>query len=322
MAKTLRAGISVSTVERGLASAGLAATKTRTDDRAAMAADRGQRTHTPTSLGIRATNPVTTQRPTLTTSDAAHRASPSFAGGQRILVLVPELSTPPPLHRILRDHGYLVECAASCAAAVQALADLKPALIITDLALPDQSGPQLCDLLRRCSQAAIMIVTTSESEETCAQALYAGADDYVVKRRPTEFAARVAALLRRVKDPNDELVTAGDITIDLRTRDVWVRSRRVRLRPHEFDLLCDLARHPSMVRSYRTLLAVVWGSSIRLRSHYVRMCVAHLRRQIEPTPEHPQYILTERSVGYRLEPHGEHGDRTAQPAPFAESGRA
>ena len=105
-----------------------------------------------------------------------------------------------------------------------------------------------------------MIVTTSESEETCAQALYAGADDYVVKRRPTEFAARVAALLRRVKDPNDELVTAGDITIDLRTRDVWVRSRRVRLRPHEFDLLCDLARHPSMVRSYRTLLAVVWGS--------------------------------------------------------------
>ena len=88
----LRAGISVSTVERGLASAG-PATKTRTDDRAEMAADRGQHTHTPTSLGIRATNPVTTQRPTLTTSDAADRASPSFAGGQRILVLVPELST-------------------------------------------------------------------------------------------------------------------------------------------------------------------------------------------------------------------------------------
>ena len=220
-------------------------------------------------------------------------------------MLMPERATAQAVHMMLRAEGHDVDRADTCAAGVQRLADLKPDLILTDLLLPDRRGADLCRHLRKCSPAAIMVVTPIDEEDTCAEVLRAGADDYLVMPvRAKVFVARVAALLRRVKGPSDEVVAAGDITIDLRTRDVTVGARRVRLRPHEFDLLLHLARHPSAVLPYRTLLAAVWGPSVQLRPHYVRMAVAHLRRQIEPTPALPRYLLTERSIGYRLNPSG------------------
>lgn len=265
-------------------------TKHANDDERMARVDRMVEEHRPTPLNESAR------------IDAVRRASHVHA---RILMLMPQRATAQAVHTLLRAEGHHVDRANTCAAGVQRLADLKPDLILTDLLLPDRRGADLCRHLRRCSAAAVMVVTSIDNEDTCAEALGAGADDYVVMPvQPKMFVARVAALLRRAMGPSDEVVAVGDVTIDLRTRDVTVGARRVRLRPHEFDLLLHLARHPSAVLSHRTLLAAVWGPSIQLRPHYVRMAVAHLRRQIEPTPAEPRYLLTERAIGYRLEPSG------------------
>jgi two-component system, OmpR family, KDP operon response regulator KdpE len=235
----------------------------------------------------------------------ARIAQPALLRNGRILVLEPKPIMAGALQEILRGHGYEVRTADTCAGGVRWLTDLRPDLIIADLALPDLRNAELCRHLRACSQAGILVTTPVDDEDVCAEALHAGADDYVVRPfRMKELVARVAALLRRVKGPSGDVIAAGDIGIDLQTRVVTIAGRPMRLRPHEFDLLLHLTRHPSTVHSYRTLLATIWGGSIQLRPHYVRMCVAHLRRQIEPTPDRPRYLLTERGIGYRLEPCG------------------
>jgi two-component system, OmpR family, KDP operon response regulator KdpE len=254
-------------------------------------------------MGLPGTDCVALRQKRDNPSSASGTSSATRPHHGRILVLDAALGTARALHALLRGQGYTVECADSCVAGVKRLTDLQPDVIITDWVLPDLRGTDLCGHLRTCSQAAVMVVSRDHSEDTCATALHAGADDYVVMPwRAKELIARVAALVRRVTHPSDEVVAAGDVTIDLHTREVKVGDRRVRLRPHEFDLLLYLARRPSEVLPYRTLLAAVWGPSVQLRPHYVRMCVAHLRRQIEPTPTQPRYLLTERSIGYRLEP--------------------
>ncbi len=247
--------------------------------------------------------PKTPRQPaTVTTSEAAQRASTLSHQG-RILVVCSELATVRAFHALLQGQGHAVQCASTCAAAARILPDLRPEIIITDWLLPDQREAGLCEYLRRRSSAAIIVVNAVDDEALCAAALGAGADDVVSPSRAKELVARVTALVHRLKGRRDEVLAAGDITIDLQTRDVTVGTRVVRLRPHEFDLLVHFARHPSVVLPYRALLAAVWGPSVQLRPHYVRMCVAHLRRQIEPTPSQPQYLLTERFIGYRLEPH-------------------
>lgn len=222
-----------------------------------------------------------------------------------VLVLGDQLDMVRRVHDLLRGPGYHVRRADTCTAGIRRLADVQPDLIITSVALPDLRGAALCWHLRTCSQAAILVIAAEDEAHLCVEMLDAGADEFVVwPLRRNELLARVRALRRRVSGSHDDAIAVGEIQIDLQTRDVVVAQRRLRLRPKEFDLLLYLARHPRAVQTYRTLLAAVWGPSVQLRPHYVRMAVAHLRQRIEPNPERPSYLLTERSVGYRLDPSG------------------
>jgi len=198
-----------------------------------------------------------------------------------------------------------VRYATTIAAGLRSAAAFRPELIIIGDPFPEQGGADLYVRLRARSAAAIMVVTSLCDEEAYAQALHAGADDYVVTPFRTRiFRARLTALLRRVPAADDEVLNAGDISIDLQTRAVTVAGRQMRLWPHEFDMLAYLVRRPSTVHTYRSLLTAIWGPSVQMQSHYVRMCVMHLRRRIELDPQRPQYLLNERGIGYRLEPHG------------------
>jgi two-component system KDP operon response regulator KdpE len=97
-----------------------------------------------------------------------------------------------------------------------------------------------------------------------------------------------------------EIVVDPDLTIDFSRREVIVRGQKVVLRPTEYRLLYHLVSNAGRLLTHETLLSKVWGREYRDESHYLRLYITYLRQKLEKDPAHPQYILTERGVGYRF----------------------
>jgi two-component system KDP operon response regulator KdpE len=226
----------------------------------------------------------------------------------RILVVDDE----PQLTRVLRtglsSHGYEVRVAADGLSALETFGDWHPDLVVTDLAMPNVDGLELCRKLRAISSVPILILSARGEEATKVEALDLGADDYVTKPFGIdELLARVRVALRRAKaeastDPPQTILEAGELSIDLESRAVTVRGREVRLTPKEFDLLLHFMRNPGKVLTHRALLAAVWGGNYVEQNEYLRVFVAQLRKKLETDPTTPRYILTEPWVGYRFNP--------------------
>ena len=226
----------------------------------------------------------------------------------RILVVDDE----PQLTRVLRTglktHGYDVRVAADGVSALETFGDWHPDLVVTDLAMPNMGGLELCQRLREISQLPIIVLSVRGEEKTKVEALDAGADDYMTKPfGMDELLARVRAQLRRAQTSHATDVPAafleeGDFRIDLEARSVSVRGGEVHLTPKEYDLLIYFFRHAGKVLTHHTLLSAVWGSNSTEQGEYLRVFVGQLRKKIELDPSTPRYILTEPWVGYRFNP--------------------
>ncbi len=215
----------------------------------------------------------------------------------------------PQITRVLRTtlsaQGYDLRVAGDGEAALQVLKDWTPDLVITDLAMPNMDGLELCRRLRASSQVPILVLSVRGQERMKVQALDAGADDYVTKPfSMTELLARVRAHLRRAPSPQpaQPIIDLGDFHIDLEGHAVTVSGREVHLTPKEFDLLVYLGRHPHKVITHRALLTAIWGANSAEQPEYLRVFVGQLRKKIESDVDHPRYIVTEPWVGYRFEP--------------------
>ncbi len=227
----------------------------------------------------------------------------STAPAHRVLVVDDEPQIVRGLKIILRSAGYAVECAATKAEARAALAARPPDAIVLDLVLPDGSGIEVCEEVRRWSQLPILVLSAVGDEAEKVRALDAGADDYVTKPFGTdELLARLRAVLRRASEttvsPRIELLDG--IVIDLQDRSVSADGRDVHLTPIEFDLLRVLAQHRGRLVTHRQLLREVWGPAYGEETHYLRVHVAHIRAKIEADPSRPRSLITEPGVGYRL----------------------
>ena len=215
----------------------------------------------------------------------------------------------PQITRVLRTaltaHGYDVRVAHDGESALEMMKDWRADLVVTDLAMPNIDGVELCRRIRQKSEIPIIVLSVRDQDKTKIKALDAGADDYVTKPFSVdELMARVRANLRRLKEvsPAQTLIKDGDFLVDLDAHSVSVSGREVRLTPKEFDLLVYLAQHPRKLITTRKLLAAVWGAHSTEQPEYVRVFVNHLRKKLEPNPENPRYILNEPWVGYRFEP--------------------
>jgi two-component system KDP operon response regulator KdpE len=226
----------------------------------------------------------------------------------RILVVDDE----PQLTRVLRmglkSRGYDVRSAADGLAGFEAFNDWHPDLVITDLAMPNVDGLELCRRLRAISTVPIIVLSAKGEEKTKVEALDLGADDFVTKPFGIdELLARVRAALRRSKvpAPNETTQTtldSGDFHVDLETREITVRGKSIHLTPKEFDLLVYFIKHSGKVLTHRTLLAALWGGNYVEQNEYLRVFVGNLRKKIEPDAASPRYILTEPWIGYRFDP--------------------
>lgn len=221
----------------------------------------------------------------------------------RILVVDDE----PQLTRVLRtglkSRGYDVRAAADGLSGFETFSDWHPDLVITDLAMPNVDGLELCRRLRAVSQVPIIVLSAKGEEKTKVEALDLGADDFVTKPFGIdELLARVRASLRRATtqtkiEPKPAILDSGDFHIDLESRKVTVRGAEVHLTPKEFDLLVYFVKHAGKVLTHRTLLAAVWGGDYVEQDQYLRVFVGNLRKKLEK-----DYIVTEPWVGYRFTP--------------------
>ena len=206
---------------------------------------------------------------------------------------------------ILRSAGFDVSQAQTKREALDAVAVRPPDVMILDLVLPDGSGVEVCEEVRRWSTLPIIVLSAVGDEREKVRALDAGADDYVTKPFGTEeLMARIRAMLRRrdSADGAEPVVRVGPVTIDLAARRVTRDGADVHLTPIEFDLLRVLVQHRGKLVTHRQLLQEVWGPGYDGETHYLRVHVAHIRRKLERDPARPELVLTDAGVGYRLAP--------------------
>jgi two-component system KDP operon response regulator KdpE len=225
----------------------------------------------------------------------------SAAPRQRVLVVDDEQQILRALRVILRDAGFEAVPASTAEEALDLVAVRAPDAAIIDLVLPDIDGIELCRRLREWSEMPLIVLSAVGDEDAKVRALAAGADDYVTKPfGPRELIARLQANLRRIDpDPEEALITAGELTIDLASRTVSRGGEAIHLTPTEFDLLRLLARNRGRLMTHRDLLIAVWGTGYGADTQVLRAHIANLRRKIEPAGG-PKLIRTDPGVGYRF----------------------
>jgi two-component system KDP operon response regulator KdpE len=225
---------------------------------------------------------------------------------QRVLVVDDEPQILRALGTTLRGAGFVVDTADTAEGALAAAAAQPPAAVILDLVLPDGSGTDVCRELRTWTDAPVIVLSAVGEEREKIAALDAGADDYVTKPFSVEeLLARLRAVLRRSMPDPGPVIEVGELRIDVPERLVTRAGARVKLTPHEFDVLRVLAQNQGKLLTHRMLLREVWGPSYQVEAHYLHVYVSHLRAKIEPDPAHPRYVLTEPGAGYRLVDPGE-----------------
>jgi two-component system KDP operon response regulator KdpE len=205
------------------------------------------------------------------------------------------------LRVVLRTAGFEVHAAATKQEALDALSVRPPDIVVLDLKLPDGTGVEVTEEVRRWSKLPIVVLSAVGDEAEKVRALDAGADDYITKPfGADELTARLRALLRRASDSPEPAIAFGDVKVDLGAHTVTRDGEEVHLTPIEYDLLAMLAKHRGKLVTHRQLLQEVWGPQYVDETHYLRVHVAHVRSKLERDPSRPRYIITEPGVGYRL----------------------
>lgn len=179
-------------------------------------------------------------------------------------------------------------------------------LVILDVMMPRMDGLETIRRIRQSSLVPVIVLSALGEETDKIRALNLGADDYLTKPFGVgELLARVQAVLRRARwaEPptRQGRLVRGEIVADLERHEVTVRGELIELTPTEFNLLVYLMEHAGKVLPHQTILQHVWGPEYGPESEYLRVYIGRLRQKVETDPANPNYLLTERGVGYSFE---------------------
>jgi len=223
---------------------------------------------------------------------------------EKILVIEDEESILMALEDNLRLEGYEVSSAKDGLQGLAAAKEKGYDLIILDIMLPKMDGFEVCKQLRQAGITTPILILTAKSQEIDkVLGLELGADDYVTKPfSPREVLARVKALLRRVKQPQQGIDTYhfGDIEVDFIKYEAEKKGKPIYLTALEFSLLHFLIQHKDQVMHRDSILDEVWGDDVYVTPRTVDKHIAHLRKKIEDEPSNPKYIIGVRGVGYKF----------------------
>jgi DNA-binding response OmpR family regulator len=218
-----------------------------------------------------------------------------------ILLVDDDRTLLPILARRLVREGYQVRTALSGRAALTSLEGSWPALLVIDLMMPGMDGFELCRRVKQIADLPIIILSAVDASEAKVRALETYAEDYVTKPfDPSELVARIQRVLRRTFVGQPELQIGDALSINLASRTVVTPDGSVSLTPTESRLLHVLIGSIDRTVPTETLLNRVWSESEGADPSYVWVTIRRLRRKIEPDPDDPRYLLTDRGIGYRL----------------------
>ena len=220
----------------------------------------------------------------------------------RILVVDDEPAVRVALERALRLDGYQVELAADGGAALDALSESPPDVVLLDVLMPTLDGISVCRRMREAGyRVPVLMLTARDSVADRVAGLDAGADDYVVKPFALEeLLARVRALIRRGGGTDDDApLRYADLVVDRAAYTLRRGDRPIELTRTEFLLLELFMRHPRQVLTRSAIFEAVWGYDFGPTSNSLEVYVGYLRRKTEAGGE-PRLIHTVRGVGYVL----------------------
>ena len=225
----------------------------------------------------------------------------------RILVVEDEEPLADTIRFNLELEGYVVDIALGGNTGLRKFKEVGPALVLLDVMLPELSGLDLCRLMRAESDVPIIMITARDSEADKVAGLELGADDYVTKPfSMRELVARVRANLRRrgmdgrAFTMADNLLEGGPVSMDVARHEVRVDGELVQLRPREFELLAAFLRNRGILMTRDRLITEVWGLDYFGDTKTLDVHIKRIRKKIEPNPKQPQYLLTERGLGYKF----------------------
>lgn len=207
------------------------------------------------------------------------------------------------LQYALTKNGYEIEVAGSVREAKKCLKQ-KFDLLLLDVALPDGTGFEICEAVRReGSRVPILFVTAADDEMSVVRGLDGGGDDYVTKPfRLGELCSRIRALLRRAGLSGKErnLLQSGEITIELDKGRVLRGGNILELTAAEYRLLCLLIRNEGIVVTRNMILEELWDSGGNfVDDNTLSVYIRRLREKIEEDPSSPRRLMTVRGFGYR-----------------------
>jgi two-component system KDP operon response regulator KdpE len=209
-------------------------------------------------------------------------------------------------HALFVWSGYSVIEAQYGKDALLKLKDERPDLIVLDLDMAPARWLDVCREIRRETSTPIIMLSAQNCERIKVFALDSGVDDYIVKPFGVqELLARVRSALRRSNSTERPQISStfesGDLKIDFDRRSVFVRGKRVKLTPKEFEVLHLLVANQGRPIRHETILRSIWGPKYGRETHYLRVFIRQLRKKLEANPSQPELICTEPWHGYRFE---------------------
>jgi DNA-binding response OmpR family regulator len=219
----------------------------------------------------------------------------------RILIIEDERGIAEFLERALSSEGFVADTASDGESGERLALSGDYDLVLLDVMLPRRSGREILAAIRaRRPEVPVILLTALAEKADVIEGLDLGADDYIAKPFDLdELLARIRAQLRRPAQRNPSSLDAGDIAVDLRTREVSRCGVSVHLTAREFELLVYLMRHPNQVLTREQILSAVWGYDFDPGTNVLSVYINYLRRKLTIDGSPPS-IETVRSVGFKL----------------------
>lgn len=224
----------------------------------------------------------------------------------KILLLEDDLSLIDGLQYSLNRNGFHTDVVRTVEEAKSCLIEIeKYDLLILDVTLPDGTGFDICERVRKQDyKIPIIFLTASDEEVNIIRGLDCGGDDYITKPfKLGELCSRIRALLRRAglsNQDNKNIIERGDITIELLGSRVILKNKVLDLTSAEYRLLCLLVKNANRVVSRDIILNELWDDAGNfVDDNTLSVYVRRLREKIEQDPSHPQHLITVRGFGYQ-----------------------
>lgn len=203
----------------------------------------------------------------------------------------------------LRDEGYEVVRGATLAQGKGFFEKEEFDLILLDINLPDGNGYDLCKYIRTKSEVPIIFLTALDDEVNVVLGLEIGGDDYITKPfRVRELLSRIKALIRRSSktQAGGTKMKSGELEINTLDTTVKKKGQEITLTAQEYKLLLIFMSNSNVMMKREEILSkLIEGDEVFFDENTLSVYIKRIREKIEDNPREPQYIVTQRGLGYK-----------------------